>query len=66
MFQLNLRRLSKQSHIVQSIFTKQPSSIKKTHGSIENKLVCLCEKVAVNNNKRIAHIHFAPFDAAIL
>lgn len=52
MFKLYFCRLSKQSHIVISIFTKQPSTIKK-NGSTENKLVCLCEKVAVSYNKRI-------------
>lgn len=52
MFKLDFCRLSKQSHIVLSIFTKQPSTIKK-NGSTENKLVCLSEKVAVSYNKRI-------------
>lgn len=51
MFKLDFCRLSKQSHIVLSIFTKQPSTIK--NGSTENKSVCLCEKVAMSYNKRI-------------
>lgn len=65
MFKLDFCRLSKQSHIVLSIFTKQPSTIKKKW--LNRKRIGMpLWKGGCELQQKDHTFHLAPFEAAIL
>lgn len=64
MFKLYFCRLSKQSHIVISIFTKQPSTIKKW---LNRKQIGMpLWKGGCELQQKDPTFHLAPFEAAML